>query len=93
MLCTKTCRALLQKNNKLLFVRCASISPNVNKKPAEDVRVPKSWNTVVSEAEKVVGYPTSFLNLRWLLSDEFANVAMNVKKMIGTGHPILHTVR
>ena len=28
------------------------------------------WNRAVSEAEKVVGYPTSFLSLRCLLSDE-----------------------
>lgn len=48
---------------------------------------------VLKEAEKIVGYPTSFLNLRWLLSDELANVAMHLRKLIGTDHPLLKTAR
>lgn len=47
------------------------------------------WNRVVSEAEKIVGYPTSFLSLRWLLSDEIANVALHLRKLVGTNHPLL----
>ena len=39
------------------------------------------WNKAVSEAEKIVGYPTSFLSLRWLLSDEIANVALHLRKL------------
>lgn len=45
--------------------------------------------SAVSEAERIVGYPTSFLNLRWLLSDEIANVALHLRKLIGTKHPLL----
>lgn len=48
---------------------------------------------VVSEAEKIIGYPTSFLSLRWLLNDEVANVANHLKKLIGTNHPLLASVR
>lgn len=48
---------------------------------------------VVNEAEKIVGYPTSFLNLRWLLNDEIANVALHLRKLIGTNHPLLDTAR
>lgn len=51
------------------------------------------WNKVVSEAEKIVGYPTSFLNLRWLLSDEIANVALHLRKLVGTDHPLLKTAK
>lgn len=51
------------------------------------------WNHVVREAEKAVGYSTSFLNLRWLLSDELANVATHLKKLLGVGHPILKIAR
>lgn len=51
------------------------------------------WTVVLKEAEKIVGYPTSFLNLRWLLSDELANVAMHLRKLIGTDHPLLKTAR
>lgn len=51
------------------------------------------WNKAVSEAEKVVGYPTSFMSLRCLLSDELSNVAMQMHKLVGTGHPLLKTAR
>ncbi|XP_066262049.1 all trans-polyprenyl-diphosphate synthase PDSS2-like [Euwallacea similis] len=47
----------------------------------------------VSEAEKIVGYPTSFLSLRWLLNDEVASIAHHIKSLIGTNHPFLATAR
>jgi len=47
----------------------------------------------VSDAEKIVGYPTSFMSLRCLLSDELSNVAMHVRKLVGTKHPLLNTAR
>ncbi|KAG5867692.1 hypothetical protein JTB14_026874 [Gonioctena quinquepunctata] len=50
-------------------------------------------STAVNEAEKLVGYPTSFLSLRWLLNDEVANVALHLRKLIGTKHPLLTTAR
>lgn len=42
------------------------------------------WSKVIREAEKIVGYPTSFMNLRWLLSDEFANVALHLRKLVSS---------
>ncbi|KAK9703866.1 Polyprenyl synthetase [Popillia japonica] len=51
------------------------------------------FNKAVSEAEKVVGYPTSFLSLRWLLSDEMANIALLLRRLIGTNHPLLKTAK
>ncbi|NXL33815.1 DLP1 synthase, partial [Glaucidium brasilianum] len=51
------------------------------------------WSQVVSEAEKIVGYTTSFKSLRCLLSDELSNVAMQVRKLMGTKHPLLDTAR
>lgn len=54
---------------------------------------PSNWNKVVSDAEKIVGYPTSFMSLRCLLSDELSNVAMHVRKLVGTKHPLLSTAR
>ncbi|XP_055981067.1 all trans-polyprenyl-diphosphate synthase PDSS2 [Sorex fumeus] len=56
-------------------------------------RSPSHWNQVVSEAEKIVGYPTSFMSLRCLLSDELSNIAMQVRKLVGTRHPLLTTAR
>ncbi|XP_024868910.1 decaprenyl-diphosphate synthase subunit 2 isoform X1 [Temnothorax curvispinosus] len=51
------------------------------------------WNKTMSEAEKIVGYPTSFLSLRWLLSDEIANVALHLRKLVGSNHPVLKTAK
>lgn len=60
---------------------------------AQSSRSPAHWNQVVSEAEKIVGYPTSFMSLRCLLSDELSNIAMQVRKLVGTQHPLLTTAR
>ncbi|XP_034833961.1 all trans-polyprenyl-diphosphate synthase PDSS2-like [Maniola hyperantus] len=51
------------------------------------------WSKVIREAEKIVGYPTSFMNLRWLLSDEFANLAMHLRKIVDSNHPIMKTAK
>jgi len=51
------------------------------------------WNKTMSEAEKIVGYPTSFLSLRWLLSDEIANIALHLRKLVGSNHPLLKTAK
>jgi decaprenyl-diphosphate synthase subunit 2 len=51
------------------------------------------WNRAVSEAEKIVGYPNSFLSMRWLLSDEIANVALHLRKLVGSHHPLLKTAK
>ncbi|KAJ7341810.1 hypothetical protein JRQ81_007081 [Phrynocephalus forsythii] len=51
------------------------------------------WSKVVSEAEKIVGYPTSFMSLRCLLSDELSHIAMQVRKLVETNHPLLNTAR
>lgn len=51
------------------------------------------WNRAIAAAEKIVGYPTSFLSLRWLLSDEIANVALHLRKLVGSSHPLLKTAK
>lgn len=53
---------------------------------------PSSEKAVLKEAEAVVGYPTSFLNLKFLLSDEVANIGFHLRKLIGTKHPLLTTI-
>ena len=54
-----------------------------------------SWKSLVSTAEKVVGYPTSFLGLRYLLSDEMSNVITNFRKLASSDrvHPLLTNLR
>ena len=51
------------------------------------------FTKALSDAEKLVGYPTSFLNLRYLLSDEISNVAMYMKRFAMSKHPLLRTAR
>ncbi|RVE44125.1 hypothetical protein evm_011236 [Chilo suppressalis] len=56
-------------------------------------RQEQDWRDVVSEAEQIVGYPTSFLNLRWLFNDEIANTAIQLRKLVGTNHPLLKSAK
>lgn len=41
-----------------------------------------NWSKILIKAEKVVGYPTSFLNLRYLVSDEVAHFAQLLRFVI-----------
>ena len=52
-----------------------------------------SWNRAVSDAEKLVGYPTSLMSVRALMDDDFANIAVHMRKLIGSEHPVFHTVK
>lgn len=51
------------------------------------------WNRAMSDAEKIVGYSTSYFSLRCLLSDEISNVALHLRKLVGTNHPLLETAK
>ncbi|KAL9700959.1 hypothetical protein quinque_004400 [Culex quinquefasciatus] len=79
---------------RIQTVRHISSSLAAGEKLATAKAVQKhDWNRAVSEAEKIVGYPTSFLSLRWLLSDEIANVALHLRKLVGSNHPLLKTAK
>ncbi|XP_048002139.1 all trans-polyprenyl-diphosphate synthase PDSS2-like [Leguminivora glycinivorella] len=52
-----------------------------------------NWSNIIRDAEKVVGYPTSFMNLRCLLSDEFANMALYLRKLLGSNHLVMQTAK
>ena len=52
-----------------------------------------SWNRSVSDAEKLVGYPTSLMSVRALMDDDFANIAVHMRKLVGSEHPVFHTVK
>lgn len=80
----------LQKAWKCSF--STAIGPKLEKVSAKVIQK-HDWDRAVSEAEKIVGYPTSFLSLRWLLSDEVANVAIHLRKLIGSRHPLLKTAK
>ena len=81
-----------------LSVCCRRSSPCVNLFSRRSTR---TWSfsrqddltKALSDAEKIVGYPTSFLNLRYLLSDEISNIAMYMKRFAMSKHPLLRTAR
>ena len=52
-----------------------------------------SWKKALSDAEQIVGSPGSFMSLRCLLSDELSNIAVQMRKLVGTGHPLLEIAR
>ncbi|KAL4717868.1 hypothetical protein ACJJTC_005713 [Scirpophaga incertulas] len=52
-----------------------------------------NWSDKIRDAEKVIGYPTSFMNLRCLLSDEFANMANYLRKLVGSNHLVMQTAK
>lgn len=91
--------SILRRTNVLISGRFAPVvaqfhSPASSSSGAKPPPVKHpDWNRAVTEAEKIVGYPTSFLSLRWLLSDEIANVALHLRKLIGSNHPLLKTAK
>lgn len=85
---------LIAKCLQTQSLRCITSTSLTNVQNAAAKPIQKhDWNRAVSEAEKIVGYPTSFLSLRWLLSDEIANVALHLRKLVGSNHPILKTAK
>jgi len=50
-------------------------------------------NQAVYDAEKIVGFPTSYLSLRALLSNELSAVALHLRKLVQTKHPLIKTTR
>lgn len=79
--------------DRLRWSRFLDIASSLGSRRGQSSGSPTHWNQVVSEAEKIVGYPTSFMSLRCLLSDELSNIAMQVRKLVGTQHPLLTTAR
>lgn len=63
-----------------IFLRPVRSMSNVGLGRKEEI----DWRDVISEAEQIVGYPTSFLNLRWLFNDEIANTAVHLRKLVRT---------
>lgn len=82
-------------------LRSLHVSPNGSKNPEAPGDVPfmssstvTGWSDPLSHPYmKIVGYPNSYLSLRCLLSDEFSNIAFHIRKLVGTGHPLLKTAK
>ena len=72
----------LEQTHKLKFRRWLWSPANGN-----------ALHQALGEAEKLVGYSTSFLGLRYLLDWGPVNFAALAKKLVGSGHPLLSTAR
>lgn len=47
----------------------------------------------ITDAEKLVGYPTTYNSLKYIIDEEPGNVLELAKKLVGSGHPLLSTAR
>ena len=47
----------------------------------------------INNAERLVGYPTTYSSLKNLVDEEPANFLSLAKKLVGSGHPLLTTAR
>ena len=47
----------------------------------------------ITDAERLVGYPTTYNSLKYLIDEEPANFLGLAKKLVGSGHPLLSTAR
>jgi hypothetical protein len=71
--------------------RRISTTSQLREKIVVKTETKNEWNRALSEAEKIVGYQTSYLSLRYLLSDEITNLAMHMRKLVGSTHPLVGT--
>lgn len=78
-------------SDRLKCVRHISTASRLQDKIVVKTEAKNEWNRALSEAEKIVGYQTSFLSLRYLLSDEITNLALHMRKLVGSSHPLVGT--
>ncbi|XP_063699026.1 all trans-polyprenyl-diphosphate synthase PDSS2-like [Culicoides brevitarsis] len=93
---TATRKRIVHKMSSLRLIVNKNVVSLLNRRffcSVPQSKVKHDWNRVVSDAEKIVGYPSSFLSLRWLLSDELANIALHLRQLIGSNHPLLKTAK
>lgn len=72
-------RKLVVNLNQTINARLISSTMESREKLANKFEAKNEWNRAVSEAQKIVGYETSFLSLRYLLSDEITNLALHLR--------------
>lgn len=51
------------------------------------------WKMLFQDAQNSVGYPTSYENLRWLLSDKFASVGQQLRKLAASKNTLQKTAK
>ena len=69
---------------------------NLSKYSVQTVKLPKQheWNRAVASAEKMVGFPTSLLNLQSLMmNDDVTGMTEHMRKLMGSDHPVLKSMK
>lgn len=51
------------------------------------------WKKIVCDAQRIVDYPTSYISLRWLLSDKVANVGYKLRELASSPNSLHRTAR
>lgn len=97
------CGLLMMNSSKKLLINLATKSSNIrqvstaqknqDKLAFKRQPVKTNWNQALSNAEKIVGYKTSFLSLSNLLSDEVTQLALHLRKLVGSSHPLVETAK
>lgn len=61
----------------------------------QSVKLPRQheWNRAVKSAEKLVGFPTSMVNLQALMSDDVTGMTEHMRKLMGSDHPVLKSLK
>ena len=79
------------------FVSTLHFSATAQQQAQSNFRIPlprqHEWNRAVGSAENLVGFPTSAIQLRSLLSDEVTSMSGHLRKLMGSDHPILRTLK
>lgn len=60
---------------------------------ATKVDIKPEWDRALCDAEKCIGYQTSFVSLRYLMNDEVTNWGEHVQRLEGSNHPMYDAAR
>ena len=84
------CRVLPHLQRKLYS---KTMSTNASK--VQTIKLPKQheWNRAVSHAEKLVGFPSSAFHLQTLMSDDVTGITEHMRKLMGSDHPVLKSLK
>jgi len=71
----------------------SNMSSFSNVQQTTTIKLPKQheWNRAVSRAEKLVGFPTSAFHE--FMRDDAMNMQDHMKKLMGSGHPVLKSLK
>ena len=88
---------MLPSSSRVLFRQmCKTQTMSVNCYSIQTVKLPKQheWNRAVASAEKMVGFPTSLLNLQSLMmNDDVTGMTDHMRKLMGSDHPVLKSMK